>query len=299
MQVTVGAAGMPADPTNLGFMQVLVNRVDSGMVRQSITETDYYVERADGSGGTLTWSRIATLAANTTTYVDLTVAEFTTYSYRVIAHNAVGDSQPSNVIAVTTPATVPARPTNLRTTSVAYNLVNLAWNDVSNNETAFYLERGRLTGGIWVYARIATLPANTTTYGDSTVAASTQYHYRMQAANSAGTSAYTSVLTVTTPGSPNPVPIAPSNLIATAQAAGTARSISLQWNDNSNNETGFRVYRSLNQITWTLIATTGANVRTYINTGLARNTTYYYRVAAFNAVGTSTQSNMASARTAP
>jgi FtsP/CotA-like multicopper oxidase with cupredoxin domain/fibronectin type 3 domain-containing protein len=296
--VVIGAAGVPADPTNLRATQVLANRVTLAWNDNAITETNYYVERANGSGGTLSWSRIATLAANTVTYVDLTVAEFTTYSYRVIAHNGVGDSQPSNVIAVTTPATIPARPTNLRTTSVAYNLVNLAWNDASNNETAFYLERGISSGGTWVYTRIATLPANTTTYGDSTVAPSTQYRYRLQAANSAGASSFTSVLSVTTPAGPNPVPIAPSNLIATAQASGTARSISLQWNDNSNNETGFRVYRSLDQVTWTLIATTGANVRTYINTGLARNTTYYYRVAAYNAVGTSTQSNMASARTA-
>ena len=298
-EVVVGAAGVPATPDNLTATQVLYNRVALAWNDNAATETDYYVERAPGSGGTLVWTRIATLPANTQTYIDTTVAEFTTYSYRVIAHNAVGDSQPSNVIAVTTPATLPARPNNLRTTSIAFDVVNLAWNDNSTNETAFYLERGVLTGGRWVYTRIATLPADTTTYSDTTVAASRQYRYRVQATNSAGNSSYSSVLSVTTPAPANPVPMAPSSLRATAQVAGTARLISLQWNDNSNNETGFRVYRSTNMATWTLITTTGANVRFYTNTGLARNTTYYYQVLAFNAAGSSTGSNIASARTAP
>ncbi len=48
----------------------------------------------------------------------------------------------------------------------------------------------------------------------------------------------------------------------------------------------------------TQIATKGANVTTHTNTGLTANTTYAYRVRAYNASGNSAYSNCASAKTA-
>jgi hypothetical protein len=61
----------------------------------------------------------------------------------------------------------------------------------------------------------------------------------------------------------------------------------LSWTDNANNETGFHVQRSTNNVSFTSIAAVGANVTTYTNTGLTPATTYFYRVAAFNASGSS------------
>ena len=49
--------------------------------------------------------------------------------------------------------------------------------------------------------------------------------------------------------------------------------------------------------TFAQIATVGANVKTYANTGLSSYTSYYYRVRAYNAAGNSAYSNTASART--
>ena len=45
------------------------------------------------------------------------------------------------------------------------------------------------------------------------------------------------------------------------------------------------------------ITTVAADVHTYANTGLAKRTTYYYRVRATNASGNSVYSNTASAKT--
>jgi hypothetical protein len=93
---------------------------------------------------------------------------------------------------------------------------------------------------------------------------------------------------VTVAATPNP----PSNLVA---AAGR-RQVGLRWTDNSSNETGFKIQRSPNgSSSWTQIATVGANVTTYTDAGLRRGQTYYYRVAAYNASGTSAWSNVASA----
>ncbi|WP_417908499.1 M6 family metalloprotease domain-containing protein [Candidatus Electronema sp. PJ] len=98
---------------------------------------------------------------------------------------------------------------------------------------------------------------------------------------------------VTATFAPIPLPNAPSNLTATAVKG---RRINLAWADNSSNETGFKIERSLNQSSWTQIATTGANIRTYANSSLTIGTTYYYRVRAYNGSGNSAYSNTASAK---
>ncbi|MFN8630190.1 MAG: Ig-like domain repeat protein, partial [Chloroflexota bacterium] len=88
-------------------------------------------------------------------------------------------------------------------------------------------------------------------------------------------------------GTPTP----PSNLVGIRVAPGQIR---LTWTDNSTDEAGFRIQRATNAAFTTGVATitVGANVTTYLNTGRAANTTYYYRVLAFNAAGDSAWSNV-------
>ncbi len=75
--------------------------------------------------------------------------------------------------------------------------------------------------------------------------------------------------------------------------------INLTWTDNSDNETGFRIERCQgpNCTSFAEIATVGQGVTAYASTGLKANTAYRYRVRAYNASGTSTYSNIASATT--
>jgi len=92
-------------------------------------------------------------------------------------------------------------------------------------------------------------------------------------------------------------PRRPSNLIASLVGNGHS-SIKLTWTDNANNETGFNVERATSPTgPFTQVAQVGANATSYTNSGLARRTTYYYRVNAFNTAGTSAYSNVASATT--
>jgi hypothetical protein len=91
------------------------------------------------------------------------------------------------------------------------------------------------------------------------------------------------------------IPTAPTGLSATAASSSQ---INLAWTDAANNETGFRIERSTTSGgTYTEIATVGANISSYQNTGLTASTAYYYRVRAYNAAGNSGYSNVANATT--
>ncbi len=89
-------------------------------------------------------------------------------------------------------------------------------------------------------------------------------------------------------------PAAPSALTATAVSSSA---IDLTWIDNSGDETGFDIERSLDGTTFAALASTGADITSFTDTGLNPNTTYWYRVNAGNAGGTSAWSNTASATT--
>src|SRR6185503_19057528 len=93
-----------------------------------------------------------------------------------------------------------------------------------------------------------------------------------------------------------PPPTAPTNLVA---AVATYSQINLSWADISTNETGFLIERSTNNLDFAQIASVGAGVTAWSDTGLIPGTLYYYRVRAGNGGGNSAYSNVASATTLP
>lgn len=93
------------------------------------------------------------------------------------------------------------------------------------------------------------------------------------------------------------LPNAPTNLTVSPMKTQEAGKMLLTWTDNSNNENGFRIERSNDGNAWLPINSVGMNVTTFVDSGLAGSTTYYYQVVAFNASGTSGFSNSVSATT--
>lgn len=88
---------------------------------------------------------------------------------------------------------------------------------------------------------------------------------------------------------------APSSLNA---VAASPNQINLSWTDNSSNEYGFIIQRSADGATnWQEIGRVDVGHTTFSDTGLIHNTTYYYRLLAYNPGITSSASSTASATT--
>lgn len=93
-------------------------------------------------------------------------------------------------------------------------------------------------------------------------------------------------------GQPTSVPSTPTGVTASAQSSSSIR---VSWNPVSG-ATGYYVYRSTSSSgSFSQVTTTSST--SWTNTGLSANTTYWYRVAAYNSRGTGSQSSSTSART--
>ena len=184
---------------------------------------------------------------------------------------------------------VPLAPTGLAAEATSTSSVQLTWTDASNNETAFKVMRSiSAEAG---FLELASLPAGATFFEDTHLQPNTTYYYRVLAHNSSGISAHVTVAVQTL----SFVLLTPTGLTA---EAGSANSVQLNWTDNSDNETGFKVERSTSPGTgFVEIATLGANSTSYEDTGLQPVNTYYYRVVATNGAGVSGYSEVASTQT--
>ena len=94
---------LPSAPTDLvavavGGCQLLLAWTECGA-----GGLGFRIERADGIGAARLFSEIGKTGAHVAAFRDGSVNPRTTYSYRVHAWNASGDSLPSNVVEVTTP----------------------------------------------------------------------------------------------------------------------------------------------------------------------------------------------------
>ena len=137
------------------------------------------------------------MATNVITFSNMTLTTGTSYSYRVRARNATGDSSYSNIATATpTAPTTPAAPTNLVARTASSTQINLTWTDNSNNETGFRIER---CSGVncTTFAEIATTGVNVATYNNTPLTAGTSYSYRVRANNGTLNSAYTLVTKIT------------------------------------------------------------------------------------------------------
>ncbi|HYO10793.1 MAG TPA: fibronectin type III domain-containing protein, partial [Tepidisphaeraceae bacterium] len=283
---TDAVAVAPAAPSNLTAAAFDSATIDLAWTDNSYDEDGFKIESMIGGA----WTELASLGADETFYEILNLTPATTYQFRVRAFNDAGHSGYTAVASAATHDVPPVAPSTLTAAPSGSNRVALAWFDESSNEAGFTVERRADGGDTW--SEVASLGAGATAYTAVNLAPATAYHFRIRAYNAAGRSAYSNTASAATD---DVAPLAPSSL--TALAVGTDR-VELEWSDESANEIGFTIERSLDGETWSEVGTADANALSYTATGLTPGTGYHFRIRAYNAFGDSSHSATASATTA-
>ena len=186
---------------------------------------------------------------------------------------------------------IPVSPANLTVITGSSTQIDLTWTDNSDNEDGFKIEQS--TDGS-TFTQIDTVSTDILSYSGTGLDASTLYYYQVRAYNTAGNSGYSNIESSTTDTASVTIPVAPGTLAATTFSS---TQIDLTWADNSDDEDGFKIERSLDGSTFTEIDAVTAGVATYSDTGLSAGTLYYYQVRANNTAGDSDYSNIESATT--
>jgi mono/diheme cytochrome c family protein len=262
--------------------------VDAAAAYSSYCVACHGADRQGGIGPALT---AAALSARTESWIVALLASHNTGSSLTVAER----TSVAQWLKANAGVTAPAAPSALSATAASATRIDLTWVDNAGNETGFRVERATnntFSAGL----ATSTVGANTASYSDTNVAASTTYYYRVRAINSAGDSPASNTASATTPAPTVPVPAAPSGLAGTATSA---TQVTLSWTDASNNEVNFVVQRAADSTFTTGVTsfTVTSNTTSYSDTTVAASTTYYYRVRASNTGGTSAPSNTVTATT--
>ena len=276
-EVTSAApVSVPKSPSDLALTVVSSGQIDLKWLDNSDNETGFEIERGlDG----VNFEKIAEVGAGVVVYSDKGLSASTKYGYRVRAKNTAGVSGysvPKEAVTSAVPVVVPKSPSDLSLTVVSNSQIDLKWVDNSDNEVVFEIERG--LDGV-NFEKIAEVGAGVVVYSDKGLSASTKYGYRVRAKNTAGVSGYSVPKEAVTSATTQTTLIAPSNL--TVKQAPMA--LTLSWLDNSQDETGFEVSRSVNNETsWEVIkADLAANTTEFVDKNVRPTFMYYYRVRGF------------------
>lgn len=304
LSVTAGSTGgggttPPAAPSGL-TAALISNGTQAKLdwVDNATDEDGFYVEYSNDG---VNWLTQTVPTPNTITYTQAIPADATRY-YQVRAYRNSDTSTtalvsaPSNVVSLTSP---PRAPSNLKKISATAMEVEMAWNDNSVTEDGFEIEScfGTCAASSSGWASLDTVGADATMYTAVTVGNQTK-SYRVRAFNSGGSSAYSNILTVTTPP---PTLTPPANLDA-QQIPNDSRHLKLVWSDTTIGEDGFRIeYAPTTSGPWGILDEVGAGVTMYIDgSALDPGEQRCYRIRAFaGSTGASNPSNVDCAQTAP
>jgi transcriptional regulator CtsR len=272
--------------TNFGYAKSVQQTQDGGYIVAGHDNSNSWILKLDANGNTQ-WDKTFSISIG-----DLkSISEI--YGGYILAGSQWNYSTSSSDVLVYNLALenkFPSRPISLTATAVSSSQINLSWEQTSNNETGFNVERKQGIRGTYSVIKEG-LPPNTSTFTDA-VAGPDTYYYTVYAKNGSLYSAYSNEASATIAQA---TPTAPTNLTVNAV---TSDQIVISWIDNSTSETGFKIERKTGAGgTYAQLATVGANATSYSDSGLTENTTYYYRVKAYNAGGDSSCSNEAGTTT--
>ena len=171
-----------------------------------------------------------------------------------------------------TPNALPA-PSGVAVTQSTGAGLAVSWIDQAG-ETGYRVERS--ADGI-VFTTAGTTAADVTTFDDPTLSGSMRYFYRIAALDATGASIPSSIISTLN---------RPSSVTNFSITSLDINKLVLNWRDTSG-ETGYRVERSTNNVSWTILTTVGVNIPSYLDSTVSVNTVYYYRLTPTSSLGDS------------
>lgn len=242
----------------------------------------YLIERCQGAGCS-TFVQVAG-PVSTLTYSDASLANTTSYSYRVRARDAAGTMGPySNIASGTTAAAAPSAPASLAATANGSTQIGLSWGaatEAGGTISQYLIERCQ-NAGCSAFAQVGVSAAPGFT--DAGLTGSTSYSYRVRAKDSlAVLGPYSNVSSASTAAPLISAPAAPG-----AAAAGSSQ-ITVRW--QAATETGgtisqYRIERCAGAgcTNYSQVGTTAG--LSFTDSALSALMTYRYRLRAADAAG--------------
>lgn len=174
-----------------------------------------------------------TVGPDVTSFEITGLADDTQYHARVRAENGVGNSAWSNTDSFTTDAagTPPSAPSSLSAATASESSVDLTWIDNSDNEDDFQIHYDTDSG--FGSPTSTTAAANATSKTITGLTEGVQYFFRIRARNSFGNSNWSNTASATTKLA------TPTNM----QGVDEGSFIRFSWNDNSNKEANYEIYK--------------------------------------------------------
>ena len=237
--------------------------------------TGYVIEQYKGGK----WTALATTKNNTTlTFTVKGLAEGTAYSFRIKSFRKTGSTTEFSEYTAIKAATLLDGVSDFKVTSVTGSWITLEW---AKNDKATGYSIEQYKGGKWTV--IATTKNNTTLkFTVKGLKNDTTYSFRIRAYKTAGGSnVYSDYVRI---AGKTRIP----NVTTFTGSAVSASAVKLDWSKNDK-ATGY-VIEQYKGGKWTAIATTKNNTTlTFTVKGLAKGTTYSFRIKSFRKTGSTTE----------
>jgi hypothetical protein len=291
---TISLTTVPPNPTATAATSMTATSFNANWAAAT-TATGYQLDVSTGNtfvSFVSGYNSLAVAGGSTVTQSVSGLTAGTTYFYRLRAISASGTSGNSSVITV---LTTPAAPVASAATGVGATGFNATW-AAATSATSYRLDvatNSGFVGGTFVSGYQDVDVGNVLTAAVNGLTDGTTYYYRVRGVNASGASVSSNTITTIT---------APPAPVASAATTITQTSFSANWSVAAS-ATGYRVDVSTDPVFGSFVGIynnlSAGNVTTLSISSLTAGTTYYYRVRATSAAGTSPNSSSISTVTIP
>ena len=255
----------------------------------SAAATGYQYSKDGGS----TWTAATvTGTVGTITYTVTSLTNSTEYTFKVRGVNAYGNGAES-VGVKATPIAKPAKPAGF-TATAKDKAVDLAWTDPSNSTITGWEYQYKTDGAYGSWTDVPNSTASTTSYTVTDLTNDTAHTFKIRAVNASGDGVESDEKSAT----PKSAPAKPTGFTAAAKH----QSADLSWTDPGDSSITKWEYQQKsgggNYGSWTTMSTS-ATATSYTVRSLTNNTTYTFRIRAWNAYGNGPTSDERTATPVP